>query len=437
MNRLARLTIVVIFLTTGVVHRAVAQVDSMAHHHENHMDHQMPEAMTHSFSLSLPMNRNGSGTGWLPDQSPMYAWMKHGPKWNYMLHGAAFFRQNFQNLNNNFRRGGKQFDVPNWIMGMAQRRVGKNGLFMTRFMVSFDPITVGGSGYPLLFQSGESYQGNPLVNRQHPHDLISELSVGYTHRFSSKVDLSGYLGWPGEPALGPVAFMHRISSLNNPDAPLGHHWQDATHVTFGVATIGLRVGMFKWEGSSFTGREPDEHRFNLDRPRFDSYSSRVSISPSKNWVLQASRGWIRHPEILNPTVNVVRTTASAIYSSRLERGSLNATLVWGFNDSGHDHQENSILAELNVQHAKAAWYGRYEFVQKSSDELQITTTRHLLAIHATTVGGNYQVGSWFRLNTAVGAQVTLNAVQKEVEAFYGRSPVSAEVYIRVIPDLLR
>jgi hypothetical protein len=108
------------------------------------------------------------------------------------------------------------------------------------------------------FKAGKLFKGKPIVDRQHPHDLFSELSVSYSHALSKKTDLFIYAGYPGEPALGPVAFMHRPSALDNPDAPLSHHWVDATHITFGVATVGLRIGNFKLEGSSFTGREPDD-----------------------------------------------------------------------------------------------------------------------------------------------------------------------------------
>lgn len=237
-------------------------------HHNMEMDMTVKDStvhtMSHAFSQSLPMNRNGSGTGWLPDQTPMYAWMKHSDKWMYMLHGAVFLRQNFQNINNDYRNGGKQFDAPTWVMGMARRKTKNNGLFLFRAMMSLDPFTVGGNGYPLLFQSGESYDGVPLVNRQHPHDLFSELAIGYTQKVSSDPDVSLYLAYPGEPALGPNAFMHRISSLNNPDAPLGHHWQDATHVTFGVATLGIR----------------DLWQTNLCRPACDGNSG-VGFEPGR------------------------------------------------------------------------------------------------------------------------------------------------------------
>ena len=199
--------------------------------------------MTHSLSRNLSMNRNGSGTSWHPDNTPMYAYMKTptNGRWSYMLHYALYLRYTSQNVNNANGRGrDSQFGAPSWVMGMAQRKVGRRGLFQVRLMLSPDALLVGNGGYPLLFQTGESYKGQPLIDRQHPHDLVSELSVSYAHAFSKDIDLYGYVGYPAEPAMGPPAFMHRISSFNNPDAPISHHWQDATHILFGVATVGFR-----------------------------------------------------------------------------------------------------------------------------------------------------------------------------------------------------
>lgn len=185
-----------------------------------HMEHELP--MTHAFSLSLPMSRNGSGTGWLPDASPMYGYMLHSEKWMYMFHGNIVGRYTNQDISNKGSRGDEKVDAPNWFMAMGQRKIGSRGLFRFSSMFSLDPI-FGGDGYPLLFQTGETYNGLPLVDRQHPHNLFSELSVAYTHQFTKDIDAFAYFGYPGEPALGPVAFMHRPSSQNNPDSPLGHH----------------------------------------------------------------------------------------------------------------------------------------------------------------------------------------------------------------------
>jgi hypothetical protein len=393
--------------------------------------------MSHAFSQSLPMNRNGSGTGWLPDQTPMYAWMKQGDNWSTMLHGEIFIRQNWQNLNNS-EAGENQFDVPGWFMGMAQRKIGRNGLLLLRGMISIDPITVGGDGYPLLFQTGETYDGEPLVNRQHPHDFFSELAVGYTQRFSDDIDFTVYVGYPGEPALGPTAFMHRISSINNPNAPLGHHWQDATHIVFGVATAGIRYKNFKLEGSSFTGREPDEHRFDFDEPRFDSYSYRLSFAPSKSIVMQASKGFIKSPESLEPDEDVDRTTASIIFSGKTRnKKTLTAAMVYGYNDSGHGHQESSLLMEANYQIKKINLHGRYEWVEKSDEELQITIPEEeLFSIHSLTGGITYKIGSWLKTDTAIGLQGTFNFIPTSLEPVYGTTPFSLQAYLRIVPRLM-
>lgn len=410
------------------------------------MGHDGPSHMTHSFSLSLPMTRNGSGTGWQPDATPMYAYMKHGSKWNYMLHGSIFLRYTAQNFNNDGKKGSdSKFSAPNWFMGMAQRQVGKNGLLNLRAMVSLDRIVDGGAGYPLLFQSGESWKGKPLIDRQHPHDLISELSVGYTQRINDKVDLTIYAGYPGEPALGPTAFMHRMSAFNNPDAVLGHHWQDATHITFGVVTAGVRYGKFKLEGSSFTGREPDENRFDFDKPRFNSYSYRLLFNPSANWALQASRGFIKSPEPpREPDEDVNRTTASVQHSGNLggKNRWISSTLVWGLNDAGEHHKEHSVLAETNLQLDKWAVYGRYEWVQKSGGELGLTTYDHdplleKLPVSMFSLGLNRQIVSFSNTLLQAGAQISLYKPDRLLDGIYGKTPLSGQVYLRITPALMR
>ncbi|ALD20008.1 hypothetical protein [Hymenobacter sp. DG25A] len=407
--------------------------------------------MPHAYSRQLPMNRNGSGTAWNPDQTPMYMWMSHHGKWMVMNHGAIYLRYTNQNIGRNgAQRGGLTFDAPNWFMTMAQREVGAKGLLNLTAMFSLDPLTEGGNGYPLLFQSGEAYQGRPLVDRQHPHDLFSSLSIGYTHSFSEDIDLTAYVGYPGEPAIGPVAFMHRISAMPNADASLGHHWQDATHITFGVATLGLRYKQFKLEGSNFTGREPDEHRYNFDKPRADSWAGRLNWNPTSNLALQVSRAFLRQPEVLHPNEDVKRTTASIIQSNQWSDGRyLASALVWGMNQNisdEHSHTSHSVLAETNLQLGKPAVYGRYEFVQKSAEELQTETVILLpndnpaegpFNIHALTLGTTYRVAQVANTDLTLGAQGTVYRPEEIIRPLYGKTPVSAQVYLRLNPSLMK
>ena len=420
---------------------------SQMHHQMNNMQMNdsgmnMPMGnMTHSFSLNLPMSRNGSGTGWSPDAAPMYGTMYHSKNWMYMLHYNLFIRYNKQDLTNRGSRGDAMVDAPNWLMFMGERKVGENGLFHFGTMFSLDAVITGQRGYPLLFQSGESAHGEPLVDRQHPHDLFSELSVAYSSALSKKADVFAYLGYPGEPALGPVAFMHRASALYDPDAPISHHWIDATHITFGVATLGVRLGDLKLEGSSFTGREPDENRYDLDKPRFDSWSGRLSFNPSNNWALQVSHGYIKSPEALHPDENINRTTASAEYSVPLKNDrEFDVTAVWGMNKQQHHDGENGALLEASYRLKKVALFGKYEYVEKSSEELALDETIYgdaLFPVHAFTLGFNYDLLQFNKTKMAIGSHFTFYRNVERLYDLYGKNPSAFEVYLRIYPASIK
>ncbi|WP_421944787.1 hypothetical protein [Pedobacter sp.] len=416
-----------------------AKTDTAANHAHNNMDAGTP--MSHSYSLNLPMSRNGSGTSWLPDAAPMYGIKLHSKKWMYMLHGNVALRYTNQDIANKGSRGGDKFDAPNWFMAMGQRKVGEKGLFHFGAMISFDRLTEGGAGYPLLFQTGESWKGNPLVDKQHPHDLFSELSVAYTHSFSKKADLTFYFGYPGEPALGSVAFMHRPSALANPDAPISHHWNDGTHITFGVATLGFRYDKFKIEASSFTGREPDENRFDFDKPRFDSYSARLSFNPNKNWALQVSQGWIKSPELLHNNENVNRTIASAIYALPIgDEQNLNATALWGLNKSKGHSGENAALIEAAYRRKKLSLYSRYEWVQKSAEELNLnenTFGKDLFGVNVLSLGVNYDVFKFSKFRSAIGGQFSIYNTKSALDNLYGKNPIGGQIFIRIYPKLMK
>jgi hypothetical protein len=397
--------------------------------------------MSHAYSRSLPMNRDGSGTSWMPDASPMYIYIAMKNQSMFMLHGNIFLRYTKQDLFDKGSRGGHHFDAPNWFMGMWNKYIGTKGLFNASAMISFDPLTVTQAGYPLLFQSGESYKGRKLVDRQHPHDLFAGLGIGYTQMVNKDVDVFGYFGYPGEPALGPPAFMHRISAMNDPDAPLSHHWQDATHISFGVGTLGVRYRNLKFEGSIFTGREPDENRYDFDKIRFDSYSYRLSFNPSENWALQFSQGFIHSPELLEPEIDITRTTASIVHSLRLKGRDtyLAQSAVWGLNHLSDGHNEHSALYEANLQLNKQAIYGRYEFVQKSSEDLDLQADfgDTDFDINTFTLGYDRIIYSLTYLQLAAGAQGTFNFTPRALHDLYGVTPIGGQVYLQLKPNLHR
>jgi hypothetical protein len=403
--------------------------------HPTHPDHDM--AMQSSVNIADPMNRESSGTAWVPDSTPMYGHMLMFGDDMLMLHGGIFPRY----TNVTTRRGDDRIDAPNWFMAMYSHPLNENMQLGGRLMMSLDPLTEGGRGYPLLFQSGESWHDQPLHDRQHPHDLFDELSVSLSQKFGSELSAYLYLGYPGEPALGPPTFMHRLSAMDNPDAPIGHHWQDSTHVTFGVATAGVqwsRFGGMKIEGSAFNGREPDENRYDFDRLRLDSFSGRISWNPTQNLALQVSHGYIKSPEALEPDVKRHRTTASAIYNQPLGHDTnWSASFVWGQNnDSGETTQ--SFLLESNYQRGRDTIYARWERVEKSGHELVLATAdlEKIFSVNAATIGYVRDLSHGNKIDIGLGGQFTLNVWPDGLDRYYGSGVgYGFQVFLRIRPSL--
>jgi len=423
-------------------HRDSTKKDTVKkHEHQMNHDSTSMGSMTYAYSVNLPMFRNGSGTAWAPDASPMYGYMIHAKKWMLMFHGNIFARFNYQDFTGKGSRGGYQFDAPNWFMFMGQRKFEKRHLFHFSTMFSLDAVFAQGRGYPLLFQSGEAYNGVAIVDRQHPHDLFSELSVSYAFAISKKMDVFAYFGYPGEPALGPVAFMHRPAALYNPDAPLSHHWIDATHITFGVGTLGFRYDNLKLEGSIFNGREPNSERFGFDAPQFNSWSIRLSYNPIKYLALQVSHGFLKSPEELEANIDVRKTTASAQFSMPIKQHWLNATTVWGMNSPIGGQPQHAFLFEGAWQFKRLGIHSRYEFVQKSTHDLSLDETIFphdaLFPINVLTIGLNYDVLRVVKTRLAVGGQFTTHFADRRLDQVYGKNPMSFEVYLRIYPELIK
>lgn len=382
--------------------------------------------------LGVPMERMGSGTTWIPDAVPLPARHHMAGSWLLMLHGFAFAQYDAQGG----PRGDDQFGSLNWAMVMASREL-LGGRFQTRAMLSLDPATVTNHGYPLLLQSGESYNGQPLVDRQHPHDFWMELAAMYERALSSDFGVELYVAPSGEPALGPVAFMHRPSAMDNPTAPLGHHWQDATHISFGVLTAGVFGHHWKLEGSAFNGREPDEARWGFDPIRLDSYSGRFTAHLDSNWTVSAGYGYLKSPEALHPTESVHRSTASILHGRKIGRdGRLAGALVWGANRKGGKSTQSVLVEAEAVLDRSNTVYGRVEFVQKSAEDLVLSSLPPESLFNTTALSAGY-IRDLFRGSHATlgfGLQGTINLVPSGLDPFYGsRTPVGALVFLRARP----
>jgi len=404
-------------------------------HPPSHAGHEMQMEMHSTVDLADPMSREGSGTSWIPDSSPMYGRMFMFGDDMLMLHGAIFPRY----TNVSTRRGDDRIDAPNWFMAMFSHPIGDSTQFGSRLMMSLDPLTEGGRGYPLLFQTGEVWNGEALHDRQHPHDLFDELSFSLSQKFEHDLSTYIYFGYPGEPALGPPAFMHRPSAMDDPDAPIGHHWQDSTHITFGVATLGAQWHNVKLEGSIFTGREPDEDRYDFDRPRFDSYSGRLSWNPTRNLALQVSYGYIKSPEELHPETKIHRTTASAIYNLPLGHDTnWSNSFVWGQNNATKEGKTQSFLIESNYQRGRNTVYFRWERVQKSGHELVLDEPdeSEIFPVSGYTFGYVRDLSHGKGLDIGLGTQFTINDRPDTLDRYYGDDLGYAfQFFLRIRPSL--
>jgi hypothetical protein len=384
----------------------------------------------------------GSGTSWQPISTPVNMMDRAKGDWLFMLHYNAVVGVNSQGG----PRGATKFESANWFMPMAFHKLGK-GTVELRGMISFEPFTFAHGGSPLLFQTGETFNGQPLVDRQHPHDFWMELSTTYTVPVSERMNWFFYFGYPGEPALGPPAFMHRTSASENPSATLSHHLQDSTHISFGVFTTGFSYRWFKLEGSIFNGREPDENRYNFEAHPWNSHSVRLSFAPNKNWSAQVSYGFLRHPEALEPG-DVRRTTASISYNRPFNRGNWATSFIWGRNHLNSFDKVgnlNGYTGESTVNFLdKNYLYTRLELVDKDDllrpaerAQLGITEEHPSFRIGAYTFGGVRDVWTTDKFLLGIGSDVTFYSKPSVLDQFYGNHPVSWRLFVRIRPAKMK
>jgi hypothetical protein len=332
------------------------------------------------------------------------------------------------------RRGADKTFAGGMLMGMAQRPLG-DGTLGLKAMVSPEPL-MGANGYPLLLATGETANGrDPLIDRQHPHDLFMELSASYSHPVSQTASVFGYFGLPGEPALGPPAFMHRASGLDIPEAPITHHWLDSTHITYGVLTGGVVVDRWKLETSAFKGREPDQYRYNIETPVLDSLAARLSWNPAANWSAQVSWGYLKSPEQLDPDVNENRLTASATYTRPFGDSHLwSSTFAWGRKMLHPGNALDGFLLESAlVLGDEWTLFARAERVDE--DELVAGIGGRgggpVFTVNKVSVGGVHDWSLAPHVKLGIGGLVSRYALPSGVDPLYGDDPTSFMTFIRL------
>jgi hypothetical protein len=381
-----------------------------------------------------------SGTSVNPAAWPMPMVMSRLGTWNLMWMGQ-FYAMDTQQSG---LRGGDKFYSTNWLMVAAEHSLA-GGSFMVQGMFSLEPATVTGRRYPELFQTGETAFGVPIVDGQHPHNFVMGLGFNYVHRLAAQTMIQLYYAPVGDPALGPVAYPHRASAAELPEAALGHHWQDSTHIANNVVTVGVKRGTVRLEGSGFYGTEPGENRWTIGHGPMNSWSTRLSWSPSRNWLAQVSGGRLTQPE-RQEAGDVIRTTASLHYSKPMggpmTGSSWSSSVIWGRNhDTATQHNLNSFLAESVLPIRRKNFVtGRFELVDK--DEL-FSNDPTLEARVAQAAGSTFRIGAYTAgytrdvpsplrlMETGVGANVTFYTTPVAIKPYYGQHPMGVSVFLRL------
>jgi len=383
------------------------------------------------------LHHDTSGTTVEPDSSPHEMLMVEKGDWAFMLHGVAFLNT----IQQSGPRSADKIFSTNWVMGMAQHRLGPGQLTL-RAMISLEPATVTHRFYPELFQQGETAFGRPITDGQHPHDFFMELAVLYDIKLGQHALLSFYAAPVGDPAIGPAAYAHRGSASEDPIATLGHHLQDSTHIAADVITAGFTCKAVRVEGSGFHGREPDEFRWDIDSGKIDSWSTRLTVQPGRNWSVQYSFAHLTGPEALHPSEDLQRMTASLMYNRPLSRGNWASTLLWGRNHSlATGENFNGYLAESTLRFSQHnnIW-GRIENVDRTTELLLNGSAEppgfdesFLARVQAYTIGYDREFSRIPYLSTAIGGQLTLYGKPNALTPAYGAHPAGVVLFLRIRP----
>jgi len=401
-------------------------MSGMEHHH----GHGGPSTLIEEI-----LHHGTSGTTVEPDSTPHDMLMVEKGDWQFMLHGVAFLNV----LQQSGPRGGDKVFSTNWLMGMAQHSLGP-GKLVLRGMISLEPATVTHQSYPELFQQGETAFGKPITDGQHPHDFFMELAALYDIKLGEHALLSFYAAPVGDPAMGPAAYAHRVSASEDPIATLGHHLQDSTHIAADVITAGLTYKSVRLEAAGFHGREPDEFRWDIDTGKINSWSTRLTVQPGKNWSAQYSFANLVSPEALHPNEDLQRMTASVMYNRPLSHGNWASTLLWGRNHSlANGENFNGYLAESTLRFADLNYvWGRIENVDRTTElllnghpEPPGFEESFLARVQAYTFGYDREFKFVSHVATAVGGQVTLYTKPQFLTPLYGAHPAGVVLFLRV------
>ena len=370
---------------------------------------------------------------WLPieavAQAPAPTTSRPDNGWRWTTSATGFFGLNYQQRKfTDFRK----WESQNWLMGVGERKVSR-GVLMVTSMLSLEPFTMQKLGSPQVFQGGETYRGAPLIDYQHPHDLLMEFSGDYRQPVGpASLHFSAALVVPA--AYGPPVFMHRPSAVDNPQVPLSHHYMDSTHMSDGVLRTGVDVGQLSVDASWFRGREPDDNHTDIDVGALDSWSVR-GMWTRGSWSVQLSGAHLRKPEVLEP-FDHTKLSASISHAWSGAGPSVDTMIAWGENREIHGNLD-AYLAETHAQLTmRDAIYGRAELAAKDQLDkggfhpIGFLHPHRISRVAAFTAGYVRDVAATPHGRVGIGGDVASYWIAPNLRDSYGR-PFSYHVFVRL------
>ncbi|MDR3608595.1 MAG: hypothetical protein P4M08_14625 [Oligoflexia bacterium] len=360
-----------------------------------------------------------------------------------MLHGNVFGTRIWEEG----PRGRDAYASTSMVMGDLGTSIGDRHYLNVDVMATAEKWTFPDQGYPQFLQIGETnQQGVPFIDAQHPHSspimgltLSDTIALGADRNY-----LKVFFAPRGEATDGPVAFMHRVTGMANPDVPLGHHiGQDVGHISSTVIGASIKLDKTRIELSTYHGAEPEPENVDLPIGVPDSVSVRLIEDLFPGWSAMVSAARVDSPEPDQPSVLFENRYSASVYSqvSFGAEWSFYNTLIYG---AVTQYDSAPVLSsfgeEFLLKGDRPRIWGRFEVLQRTSAELEIPGALHPNDgqwVAAATLGYTHRMASIHfdeqgdGIELGLGGSVTKDFVPGDFIGAYGGNPWSGKIFLQL------
>jgi len=193
------------------------------------------------------------------------------------------------------------------------------------------------------------------------------------------------------------------------------------------------LGDWKLEASRYNGREPDQHRYDIETGALDSTAARLSWNPTQRWALQASWADEIGPEQLEPGVDQHKVSMSAIYTVPFgDHGWWSTTAAWGRRSSEGLDLDAWVLESAVKPDAAWTVFARAERVD--NDELTPAVLgRHgpVFTVGKVSLGAIHDWALSPHVSFGLGGLYAFDFVPGALDVAYGDDPRGAMAFVRL------